>query len=225
MNIGHIRSWGVVNVLSDQFLQLVRNLIKGNMKKGLRLAEESRQEGLQSGMKITIQMLIEKTAQAQAVKNSLINSPSIVPGLGTLLSFGLMGVENFFLLDESIVLIIALCDLHGIDVHDMKAMEKLSVQVIGEVFGVGDMDKKKDFHEISREYVTRTLPMQYLNSGISRWLKKILRRLLPFKSGSRLLPAGIGLCASAINAYDTIINVGQSTLRHIPAILNKEAEK
>jgi hypothetical protein len=214
----------VLDVLGDQFLLLVSNLIRGNMKRSLELAEKARAEAQTSGMSIACQGLIEDLAKAQAVKNSLINSPSIVPGLGTLLSFWLLGVENFFLLDQSVTLIISLCALHGAKVHDLKAMEKFAMQVVGEVFGIGNIDRKTDHHAISREYITKTLPGKYVNTGVNRGVRTLLRRLLPFKTGSRLLPAGLGLGASALNAYEVMVSVGQSTLKHLPRLLQDEKE-
>ncbi len=210
----------VLNAIGDQFLRLVGNLVRGNKKKGLRFAAITRGEVRTMGMRIADQGLIEELAQAQAVKNAIINSPSIVPGIGTLLSFWLLGVENFFLLDQAVTLIIALVDLHEGPVDDQAALERFTVKVVGEVFGVADIDKA-DSRAIGREYFTKTLPLQYLSTGFTRGVKKVVRRLLPFRSNSRLLPAGFGLIASAYNAYETIVNVGQTTLKYLPEFLNE----
>jgi hypothetical protein len=214
----------VLDILGDQFLNLVSTLIRGNMKRSLELADKARAEVAVSGMSIACQGLIEDLAKAQALKNSLINSPSIVPGLGTLLSFCLLGVENFFLLDQTVTLVVALGALHGAKVHDLAAMERFAMIVVGEVFGIENIEKKDDHHAISREYITKTLPGKYVNTGVSKGVKKLMRRLLPFRGGSRLLPAGLGLGASALNAYETIVNAGQSTLKHLPRLLQDEAE-
>ncbi|HQI02734.1 MAG TPA: hypothetical protein PLA18_15780, partial [Deltaproteobacteria bacterium] len=76
------------DLLSDQFLLLMANLIKGNRKKALQFADDMRVDIERSGLAIVSQNLIEKLAQGQAVRNSLINLPSVVPGFGTILSFG-----------------------------------------------------------------------------------------------------------------------------------------
>jgi hypothetical protein len=213
------------DLLSDQFLLLMANLIKGNRKKALQFADDMRVDIERSGLAIVSQNLIEKLAQGQAVRNSLINLPSVVPGFGTILSFGLLGVENFFLLDQSVTLILSLCSLHGVQIDDIDAMQEFAVLVVGEVFGVSGIEKGENFRSISREYVTKTLPGQYVNTGVSRGVQKMLRRLLPFRKGSRLLPAGLGLGASALNAYETMVNVGQTTLKHLPALLTPRPEE
>lgn len=215
----------VFDLLSDQFLLLMANLIKGNRKRALQFADDMRTDMERSGLAIVSQNLIENLAQGQAVKNSLINLPSVVPGFGTILSFWLLGVENFFLLDQSVTLILALCSLHGVEIDDVDAMQEFAVVVVGEVFGISGVEKGEGFRSISREYVTKTLPGQYVNSGVSRGVKSMLRRLVPFRKGSRLLPAGLGLGASALNAYETMIQVGQATLRHLPALLNPRPEE
>lgn len=223
MNNDRTRGSDVLDILGDQFLLLMGNLVQGNMKRALRYADAARKEVEKSGMSIASQGLIEDLAQAQAVKNSIINSPSIVPGIGTILSFWLLGVENFFLLDQSVTLIIALCRLHGVSVDDRQAMERFAVEIVGEVFGIGTIEKKEDLRAISKEYVTKTLPMKYVNSGVSSGMRKLFRRLLPFRSRSRLLPAGLGLGASALSAYETLVNVGQTTLKNIPKLVDKES--
>lgn len=225
MNNDQIKGSAVLDVLGDQFLLLMGNLVQGNMKRALRYAETAGKEVGKSGLNIASQGLIEDLAQAQALKSSVINSPSIVPGIGTFLSFWLLGVENFFLLDQSVTLIIALCRLHGVSVEDRQVMERFAVEVVGEVFGIGTIEKKEDFRAISREYVTKTLPMKYVNSGMNSGMRKLLRRLLPFRSRSRLLPAGIGLGASALSAYEMLVNIGQTTLKNIPNLIRETSDK
>ena len=213
----------VLDRMGDQFLLLVGNLVRGNLKRSLELAEKARAEAASSGMSIAYQELIENLARAQALKNSLINSPSVVPGLGTLLSFSLLGVENFFLLDQSVTLIMSLCALHGVRMDDPAAMEKFALKVVGEVFGIEAAGETGDHRAISREYITKTLPGKYVNSGVSRGVKHLLRRLLRFRGNSRLLPAGIGLGVSALTAYETVVSVGQATLKNLPRLLQGDA--
>lgn len=210
----------VLDLLSDQFLLLMTNLIKGNRKRALKFADAARGDIEESGLSIASQNLIETLAQGQAVKNSLINLPSVFPGIGTILSFGLLGVENFFLLDQSVTLILALCSLHGVPIDDTETVREFALQVVGDVFGIAGMEKKENLRTISREYVTKTLPGKYMNVGVNRGVQRMMRRLLPFQSRSRLLPAGLGLGASALNAYETVVGVGQTTLKHLPRLLN-----
>ena len=219
MDKGLVKGREVLNVLGDQFLLLVSNLIRGNMKRCLETARLARREAELSGLNIASQGMIEEHARAQAIRNALINSPSIMPGPGTLLSFWLLSVENFFLLDQAVKLILSLCSLHGARVDDLKTMERFVVRIVGEAFGIENIEKKGDHRAISREYVTRTLPGRYVNTGISKWVRRFLRRLLPFRKGSRLLPAGIGLGVSALNAYETMVDVGLLTLKHLPRLL------
>lgn len=218
MNKDRAKASDVIDVLGDQFLLLVRNLVKGNMKRGLGLADEARAGVQGTGLNMASQSLIEEMAQTQAVKNAFLNSPSIVPGVGTILSFWLLSLENFLLLDQSVTLIIALRFLHGAPMDDLQDIERFSVMILGDVFGISSIEKKQDFREISREYMTKTLPLKYANTGLTKGMSRILRRLLPFRSRFRLLPAGFGLIASAMNAYDVIVDAGQKTLKHLPRI-------
>jgi hypothetical protein len=215
----------VLDALGDRFLLLVGTLIRGNRKRAFMLAGDAQRHAAGSNAGIVSQNLIEEMAQAQAVKNSLINLPSVVPGLGTIVSFSLVGVENFFLLDQSITLILALCRIHGKDIEDQQGMEVFAVKIIGEVFGVTSGDKEESSRSITRDYVTRLLPMKYFSRGMDRGMRKILYRLMPASRRTRLLPAGIGLGSSAMSAYDTIVNIGQSTLKHLPRLKSCPADE
>ena len=205
----------MLDALGDRFLLLIGSLVSGNRKRAAVLAEEALRHGDGSHPGIMSQTLIEEMAQAQALKNSLINLPSVVPGLGTIVSLSLVGVENFYLLDQSVTLVLALCLIHGKDIEDRAVIDVLTVKVIGEVFGVKNRDTGEDSRTITREYVSRLLPMKYFSRGMDRGMRKILRRLVPMRSRSRLLPVGIGLGSSAVRAYDTVVNVGQATLRRL----------
>ncbi|HNR51804.1 MAG: hypothetical protein BWZ01_01941 [Deltaproteobacteria bacterium ADurb.BinA179] len=208
----------VLDTLGDRFLLLIGSLIRGNRKRALMLARDAGKRSQGSSAAIVSQNLIEEMAQAQAVKNSLINLPSVVPGLGTIISFSLLGVENFFLLDQSIALILALCHIHGKDIEDQRAMEEFAVRAIAEVFGVAHEGAEENFRSISRDYMTKLLPRKYFGRGVDRGMRKILSRLMPAGRRTRLFPAGIGLGSSAVSAYDTIVNIGQTTLRRLPRL-------
>jgi hypothetical protein len=225
MDTGRSKGNQVLDALGDQFLLLVSNLIRGNKKRSLSLAGQALSEAALSGRSIACQGLIEEMARSQAVKSALINSPSVVPGPGTLLSFWLLGVENFFVLDQAVTLVISLCALHGAQVDDLASMEKFTMKVVGEAFGIENAGLADDHRDISREYVTKTLPGKYVNTGLSKGVRTLLRRLLPFTRTSRLLPAGLGLAVSALSGYETMVSVGQSTLKHLPRLLQDEAER
>ncbi len=159
---------------------------------------------------------IEDMAEAQALKNALINSPSIVPGIGTFLSFWLIGLEDFFLLDQSVTLILALCRLEGVPVEkNNRILEDFVIQILGQIYGITEGAKASDTNSISNDFMTRMLPRKYANVMMNRGLHKIVRRILPFKRRSRLLPVGLGLAMSAYNAYDRIVAVGQLALKNM----------
>jgi len=203
----------MIDSLGERFRRLICTLIRGNEKRARRLAEITRREIPSSGQEVVIQTLIEEMAQSQAIKNSLINSPSIVPGLGTVLSFWLVGIEDFFLLDQSVTLILALCILSGINQEDKHLTEDFIMQIIGEVYGITNGAQDKDVHSISRDFMTRKLPQKYVDIGVNRGVRKIVHRVLPFKRRSRLLPVGVGLMMSAYHAYSTIVKVGSLSLK------------
>jgi len=46
-------------------------------------------------------------------------------------------------------------------------------------------------------------------------VRKFLKRLLPFRRKSRLLPAGFGIVMSAVNAYEIIVKVGRITMARL----------
>jgi len=205
----------IVSTISGRFRTLIRNLVQGNTRKAHSIAEAARQGILTDGSRIAFQNLIEDMAQDQALRNALINLPSAVPGIGTLISLGLISVEDFFLLDQGVKLILAMCHLHGRDFDDPKAREDFVLMVLGEAYGLAPAGSEGDPDTIVRKLMTMMLPKRYMNIGINRAVRKFLRRLLPFRRKSRLLPGGFGVVMSAWDAYDTIVNVGQITLRHL----------
>ena len=208
----------MIDSLGGRFRRLIHNLMRGNEKRARVLAGIAGREIPSLGQSIVTQTLIEEMAQTQAIKNSLINSPSIVPGVGTLLSFWLIGVEDFFLIDQSVTLILALFILNGIDLEDKLATEDFIIQVIGEVYGITEGVQDSDADSISRDLMTRKLPQKYVDMGLNRGLHKIVHRVLPFKRRSRLLPVGFGLMMSAYHAYNTIVKVGRLSLKYMPSL-------
>jgi len=206
----------VTDTLGDQFRILVGNLIRGNEKKAESFAHRAKKEIADVGSAVTVQNLIEDMAQTQALKNALINSPSIVPGIGTFLSFWLVGLEDFFLLDQSVALILALCKLEGIPVEEKyEALEDFIIKLLGQTYGIVDNKEGANIRSISNDFMTIMLPRKYANMVLNKGVHKIVRRILPFKRRSRLLPVGLGLSMSAYNAYDRIVTVGQLTLKNM----------
>ncbi len=170
---------------------------------------------LDTGSPVAVQGLIEDIAEAQALKNALINSPSISRGSAPL-SLWLIGLEDFFLLDQSVTLILALCRLEGVPVEkNNRILEDFVIQILGQIYGIAEGAKASDTNSISNDFMTRMLPRKYANVMMNRGLHKIVRRILPFKRRSRLLPVGLGLAMSAYNAYDRIVAVGQLALKNM----------
>ena len=117
--------------------------------------------------------------------------------------------QNFLILDQSVTLILALCRLHG---HDAAAVwiEDFVIQVIGEAYNLVDDRDAVSIHDITRRYMTKELPQRYMNLGLNR----LLSRLFPYRSRFRLIPI-IGVAASAIGGYETIVTVGRDALQHL----------
>lgn len=214
----------LLDALGDRFLLLIDGLIEGNRKRALTLAGKAKESSGGANLSIVSQNLIEELAQSQAARNAFLNLPSVVPGLGTAVSLSLVAAENFYLLDQSVTLILALCSLHGKDLDDGRSVRNFAVGIIGEVFGVAGSGKLEDSRSVSRSYVARFMPMKYLNRGLNRGMRTLLKRLMPARRGSRLLPAGAGLAASALIAYDTIVGVGKETLGRLPGFTSGQEE-
>ncbi len=202
--------------VSDRFRRLIRNLIRGNMKKGRELADTIRKDLLADGERIAYQNFIEKMAQEQALRNAVINIPSIVPVLGTLISIGLMSLEDFYILDQGVRVILALSFLHDIDLKDEQMTEELVIGILGAAYGL-ETTKEKGHDALIKRLLISLVPQKYVNMGVSRGVKRFLKRLLPFRRRSRLLPVGFGLIMSAVNAYEIIVKTGQLTLKQMPA--------
>ncbi|HVN70813.1 MAG TPA: hypothetical protein VMU10_02225 [Desulfomonilia bacterium] len=205
----------IVSAISSRFRNLIRELLKGNIKRARELADIARNEIPCDGEHITFQNLIEEMAEGQAMRNSLINLPSAVPGIGTLISWMLISLEDFFVLDQSVTLILSLSLLHGLDPCDEAEMEKLAIGVIGEAYGIASRGPERDSSAFVKQFMIKLLPARYVNFGLTRWAKAFIKRLLPFRRKSRLLPAGFGILVSAWDAYDTLVKVGQIALREL----------
>lgn len=193
--------------LGTQFGILVRNLVQGNAKKARRLAETVAQTT--EAPEFAHQNLIEDMAQTQALVNGCVNLPSLFPGIGTLISFWLIGAENLLILDQSVTLVLTLRRLHG-QADDLAADLDFTIRIIGEAYALSDETKAPTAQGITELYMTRELPQHFLGLGVN----KILARLFPYRSRFRLIPF-IGIATSAYDGYQTIVKVGQIALRHL----------
>jgi len=205
----------ILSTISERFRTIIRSLVLGNTKKARSIAEMESGAIIRDGSRIAFQNLIEEMAQGQALRNALINLPSAFPGIGTIISLGLISVEDFFILDQGVKLILALCHLHSKDFDDQNAREDFVISVLGEAYGLSPSGHEGDADTIVRKLMTIMLPKKYMNIGINRGVRIFFRRFLPFRRKSRLLPAGFGVVMSAWDAYDTIVKVGQITLRQL----------
>jgi hypothetical protein len=211
----------ILSSISGRFRRLIAGLLKGNIKRARFLAAQVRNEIPADGEQISFQNLIEDLAEGQAVRNALINIPSAVPGIGTIISWALISLEDFFVLDQSVTLIMTLCILHGLDPGEYEGMEEFAISVIGQAYGIETSGTGGDSKAYVKRFIIKLLPARYMNFGLTRWVKVLIKRLLPFRKKSRLMPIGFGIIMSAWDAYDTIVKVGRFTLRELPGIRNK----
>jgi len=209
--------------LIDQFQMLVRNLTEGNQKRARILAARTRRNFKTDSLAIVSQNFIEEMAQNQALKNAFVNSPSFFPGVGTILSFWLLGIENFLMLDQGITLILALCVLHDLPIDDTDAMVAFSMQVIAEAYKITNHDQDKDLHSIARNYLSKVVSLRYLNKGLNKGLNRLVLRFFPRRRVSRLLPAGFGIAAAAIDGYDILVRVGQISLKNMHQVIPQDS--
>ncbi len=207
----------VIETLGESFQRLIENLAEGNMKKAEALARRERTRLAESSLSLVSQDLIEEMAQAQALKSAFVNSPSIFPGIGTLISFWLLGAENLLILDQGVTLILALWKLHGLPTEDADEVVARIIQVMGEAFHLVAPGQGMDSQHITQAYMTSALPHKYLGRGVNRGVDRLMHRLFPLKRRSRLLPVGIGIVSSALYAYNTTVRIGRLALERIPA--------
>jgi len=220
-NTGKPNDIEFMSAAGENFRRLIRTLLKGNLKRARSLALEISREIPSDGERIALQNLIEDMAEGQALRNAFINLPSAVPGVGTVISWALISLEDFFVLDQSVTLIMALSILNGIDPDQDDGMEEFAIGVIGEVYGIEPSGADRASGAYVRNFLIKLLPAKYVNFGLMRWVKAFIRRLLPFRSKSRLMPIGIGVVVAAWDAYTTIVKVGRITLRELPGRIRR----
>lgn len=206
----------MLEALGDQFQSFLRNLIKGNLKGAKRTATIKLENSNHNEIPIIALDLIEDTAQRQAIRNAILNIPSVFPGIGTIISFWLVGAENLLMLDQSVSLILTLGFLYGLPMDDEKMIEEVILEIIGKTYHIVDEAHTSNTSIITETYITKILPQKYINKGINR----IITRLFPARRKSRLLPGGIGVIASAIYGYKTIVQVGHTAIK---CLLSKQS--
>jgi len=207
----------MLKALEDQFQIFIKNLIKGNIKRAKRTATLRLRNADHNEISIIAWDLVEDTGQQQAIKNAILNIPSIFPGIGTIISFWLVGAENLLMLDQSVSLILTLEFLYGIPMDDEKMLEGPILYIIGKAYNIVEEAKPSNAHAITKAYMTRILPQRYLNKGVNR----IITRLFPPRRKSRLLPGGIGMIVSAVDGYETIVKVGHMAIKYFDASRQK----
>ena len=76
---------------------------------------------------------------------------------------------------------------------------------------------ESDSDTLVRKLMTIMLPQEYVNFGMNRGVKDIHSKALPSLQEKIAAHAGIGfgIVMSAWDAYDTIVKVGQITLRQL----------
>ena len=199
-----------LNVISGQFGVLVHNLIKGNMNRAHKLSNHALGNAVRYGMNICMQDIIEELANEQSLKSGIVNSPSVFPGVGTVISFFLLGTENFLILEQGVKLALVLLLMNGFKKGDDNLEEEV-IRIIGEAYELVDNTDKVDINTITKQYVTRVLPPQYLSKGFN----KILSRIFPARNRIlKLLPV-FGIFYAAIEGYTMTIKVGQVALKRI----------
>jgi hypothetical protein len=199
-----------LNVISGQFGLLVHNLIKGNMNWAKELSKQALENSERYGMNICMQDIIEELANEQAFKSGIVNSPSIFPGMGTLISFFLLGTENFLILEQGVKLSIVLLLMNGFKDGDDN-LEESVIRILGEAYEIADNLDKTDISTITEQYVTRVLPPKYLSKGLNKLVSKIFPTRNRFL---KLLPV-FGIFYSAIEGYSMTVKVGQVALKRI----------
>lgn len=199
-----------LNVISGQFGLLVHNLIKGNMNRARKLSKGALENAGRYGMNICMQDIIEDLANEQAFKSGIVNSPSIFPGMGTLISFFLLGTENFLILEQGVKLSLILLLMNGFKDGDDNLEEEI-IRILGKAYELADDTDQTDISTITEKYVTWVLPPKYLSKGFN----KLISNIFPTRNRFlKLLPV-FGIFYAALEGYSMTVKVGQVALKRI----------
>jgi len=199
---------GIEAAIGHRVEAMVRALVQGNLHRASRTAKRLREEEALVGRNIALGNLVESTALVQAMKIGLLNLPSTLPGPGTVIAWILMGVEDFYNLDGIVSLVTAIALFAGHDAHDVEGLEELALSIVGRVYGIEDAGSDGSRKRTAWRLFSRLVPRQYAVKGVNRWVKGFLRRLLRLRRKSRLLPMGLGVAASAWDAYNLVVKAG-----------------
>jgi len=202
-----------INTASDKFALIIINLIKGNKKRAKKTALKAIKESPGNGLNICMQDAIENLATEQAIKSSIINSPSIFPGIGTVISFLLLGTESFLVLEQGVKIASILLIMNGFNPDD-KEFEEQIIRIIGEAYGLADMDEAADSRTITKEYITRIAPPKYISKGFN----KALSKFFPTKNRILKLMPLLGVVYAALEGYAMTVKVGQATVKYIKGL-------
>lgn len=199
-----------INTISGQFELAIYNLIKGNIKRAKRIADNAMKDSSSYGMNICMQNVIEELANEQALKSGIVNSPSVFPGIGTIISFLLLGTENFLILEQGVKLATSLLIMNGFKPGTGDFEERIII-IIGQTYGIIDEKADADTHKITKDYLTKILPPQYISKGFN----KIVSRIFPTRNRIlKLLPV-FGILYAALEGYTMTVKVGQITVKYI----------
>ncbi len=212
MYFTRISQMDMISRMAAKFQVLLDSLIDGNRRRAARKARAIKKARQDEDMKVIAWDIVEEMAQGQAVKNAVVNLPSVFPGIGTVISFWLIGAENFLMLDQSVLLVLMLAHLFDHPVlGDRDRLKQVILGILGKAYRIADDPVVVDTDFVARNYLMNTLPQKYLNKGI----KKLFNRLFPPRKRWRLLPLGIGTVSSAIDGYETTIRVGRLAVEYL----------
>ncbi len=156
--------------------------------------------------------MIEDEADEQAIKSALINLPSVVPGIGTLIAFVMMGAADFLILDDCIRLILSLRIVYGLPVDGQDENRERVMRVLSQALALDDTKPA------GQTLVGQVMPERYVSAFMNRGLTKVLSRLTG-RRGLKLLPAGIGVAVSAYGGQSAVRSIGAAALEQIHAEL------
>lgn len=200
----------LLSEMETGFVKLVGELAAGNLKKARRRARRSLEKS--SGPWAAAETLIDDEAEEQALKSAALNLPSVIPGIGTLIAFAMMGAADFLILDDCVRLILTLRVMYGLPVDDYAENREAVLRVLSQTL------KLNDTHAAGQAIVGQMIPQRYINAFMNRGLSNALTRLTG-RRGLKLLPAGIGVAVSAFGGQRAIRQIGEAALSEINAEL------
>lgn len=209
MNTAHKDTAGLEAMLGGRIDALVKGLVRGNVHRASVYAKRTRREAELVGKAVAMENLIEGMAETQALVNALINAPSALPGLGTAVAWLLIGVEDFYNLDRIVVLVLTIAIFNGHDPEDLDGLERIALSAIAGAYGIDSAGRDHTSTNVAWWLARKLLPARYARKGVNRWVKNLVRRLLPFRRKSRLLPGGLGILISAWDAYSLVVKAGR----------------